>query len=106
MSDARPPRKPTKRDVGPWVLPPPWLPAPYDLSDVVAIQALARGEADAEQQVRALKWIVEVCAGAYSDGWHPELADFAAGRRRVGMEIVKLTKLDVAKLKARTSDAD
>lgn len=89
MSDAK-----QKRE---WTLPPPWLPPPYDIADVVAVQALAQGTADEHQQKRALRWIVEQAAGTYDIGWHPSgdhESSFAAGRRAVGLSVVKLTKIN------------
>lgn len=96
--------KPGKRANGPWVLPPPWLPPDYEIADVVAMQACATGMASAEQQQRAMKWIVEQGCGAYDLGWHPDLPDFAAGRRFVGTAIVKMTKINVALLKKKEPD--
>lgn len=83
--------------------PPPgaaWAPPHYDEHDVRAIQALAKGEANPGQQARALKWIVEVCSNAYDMSYRPggedgrRDSDFAEGRRFVGNQIVKLTKLN------------
>jgi hypothetical protein len=88
MSDA----KKTKRTD--WPLPPPWLPVDYDVADVVAVQALAQGTADEHQQKRALRWIVEQACGTYDVGWHPEFPDFAAGKRSVGLQIVKLCRIN------------
>ena len=84
------------RENGPWLLPPPWLPAEYELADVVAIQHLAEGKANEDEQKRALKWIVRTAAGYADLGWHPEegLKDFAAGRRFVALQIEKLIHID------------
>ncbi len=73
-----------------------WAPAPYEPPDTAAIQALARGEAAPHQQVRALQWIVEVAAGTYDQSYRPDSereSAFAEGRRFVGLQIVKQTKL-------------
>lgn len=99
------PKRPSKRDVGPWVLPPPWLPPQYEIADIVAVQACVSGTATDEQQKRAMRWIVEQGCLTYDLGWHPDLADFAAGRRFVGTQIVKLTKLNVAVLKKKETNA-
>ena len=77
-------------------LEPPWIPKQYELGDIAAVQAVARGTADKDQQQRALKWIVEQVCGTYDLGWHPEFADFAAGLRFAGLQIVKATKLNTA----------
>lgn len=79
-----------------------WRPAPYDLADVHAMQNLAQGTATKDQQIRALKWIVETASRVY-DGTYsplsPRDSDFAAGMRWVGLQIVKLTKLQPGKVK-------
>lgn len=81
-------------------LPPdlPHLPSPYDEADRAAIKAVAMGNASPDQQQRALRWIIETCAGLYDISFRPgadggRLSDFAEGKRWVGSQIVKLTKL-------------
>ena len=79
----------------------PWLPVETDPADASAIQALAAGTADANQQKRALKVFIEKCADTYGLGWHPgggSNADFAAGRRFAGLQVVKLLKVKVGLL--------
>ncbi len=76
-----------------------WTPPEYELADVSAIQALLAGEANADQQARALKWIIEAAAGTYDMSFRPGPSgerdtSFAEGRRFVGLQIVKLMKLD------------
>ena len=77
----------------------PWLPAAYDKYDVAALQALATGTANEHQQQRALKWIVETACGTYDLPWQPggpdgaRATDFANGKRFVGLQVVKLTRL-------------
>lgn len=82
----------------------PWKPAPYETDDVVAIQALATGTANDDQQLRALKWIVECAAAVYQPSFHPgvdgdRLTAYAEGKRFVGHSIIKLTKLPVGRLR-------
>lgn len=78
----------------------PWKPVGYDLPDIVALQALQQGTADAEQQKRALKWIVEVASGRDEQSFYPggedgrRNTDFAEGRRFVGNSIVKMLRLN------------
>jgi len=82
----------------------PWLPVPYEKADVYAIKALAAGTADAEQQKRALRWIIEQAAGTYDLHYRPDNArdtDFALGRGHVGQQIVKLIKINPAVLDPR-----
>lgn len=89
-----------------------WLPPKYTIADVHAVKALARGEATADQQKRALDWIVHAAAGAYElsfrsdgDGGERETA-FAEGRRFVGMQVVKLVNMPGAVLRAIRSKDD
>lgn len=80
----------------------PWLPPEYDIADTAAIQALARGDANAEQQPRALKWIVEALCRTYDLSFRPDSqreTDFAEGKRFVGLQIVKHTKLNTQLLR-------
>ncbi len=77
----------------------PWHPADYDLYDITAIQALARGEANDQQQMRALAWIVNQAAMTYDEPFvpgKPDVSDYLSGRMSVGRQIVKLMKLDPA----------
>ncbi len=80
----------------------PWLPVEYTDRDIGAIQALARGEADAATQQHALRFIVENISECYDMAWVPEsdrASCFAAGKRHVGLQIVKLTKLNIGALR-------
>ena len=79
----------------------PHIPAPYELADASAIQALMRGEANADQQVRALRWVIEQAAGAYEFQFYPSDREtaFALGRGFVGQQIVKLSKLNLNSLR-------
>ena len=89
----------------------PWLPRDYERADVVAFQALASGTADASQQKRALKWLIETGCMTYEmtyfpgpDG--PRNSDFAQGMRSVGLQVVKLLKLNPGLVKASNPNAD
>lgn len=79
-------------------LPPePWMPAPYDPADIGAIKALARGEAEAHQQQRAVAWILYAC-GIHDLNYAPNSAQdtaFAAGRRWPALQMLKLMRLTV-----------
>lgn len=80
----------------------PWLPAPYELSDVSALQALSEGKAGEHEQKRALKWIIEVASGTYQPsfrGGDSNEVAFNEGRRYVGLQIVKMLKLIVSNLR-------
>lgn len=76
----------------------PWMPAPYDDNDIRAIRALAAGNASEGQQRHALNWIINVASGYYDLSFRPGIdgaraTDFAEGRRYVGAQVVKLTKI-------------
>ena len=74
----------------------PWLPAKYDETDAYAIKAVAHGTASADQQKRAIKWIVEDCAHTYDEQYFEESPGntaYALGSRHVGMQIVKMINL-------------
>lgn len=76
-----------------------WLPAKWELADASALQALARGDADATQQKRALEVIVNQLAGTYEETFVPRESDTSAylmGRASVGRQIVKLLKVNLA----------
>lgn len=78
------------------------MPPKWDIEDAGALQALARGDAPPNQQQRALKFIIETVCETYGLGWHPSgphEASFAAGRRFPGLQIVKLLRLNLAKLR-------
>lgn len=83
----------------------PWVPAPYELADISAIQALHRGDATPDQQQRALKWIIESACATYDMSYFPGGEDanrdtiFAEGRRFVGNQLVKATKLNLSTLR-------
>lgn len=80
----------------------PWAPTEYELSDVGAIQAMAKGEARSDQQQQALRFIVEQICKVYDLSYRPDSerdTAFAEGKRFVGTQIVKFTKLNVALLR-------
>lgn len=73
-----------------------WAPARHELPDAAAIKALQSGTATADQQQRALKWIIEEACRTYDLSFRPQSSretDFAEGRRFVGLEIVKLLNI-------------
>ncbi len=72
------------------------LPASYDETDVAAIQALLRGDASAYQQKRGLDWIINHASNYYDLSYRGDKTHdsaFLEGRRFVGAQIIKLTKL-------------
>jgi hypothetical protein len=79
----------------------PWKPVKWEPADALAIQALAGGTADPDQQKRALGWIIHTVCGTYDQSFHPggeegrRDSDFAEGKRFVGTTLVKMTRLNV-----------
>ncbi len=80
-----------------------YLPAPLRASDAVAIQALAAGTANEEQQKHALDWILHSACGlrewAYREGQRD--TDIALGRHFAGQHIVSAMKANVTQLRKR-----
>ncbi|API59525.1 hypothetical protein BSL82_09550 [Tardibacter chloracetimidivorans] len=79
-----------------------FTPPDYDVADVEAFQALARGDCPSHLQQRALRWVIEAAAGTYDLSYRPTSdrdTCFAEGRRFVGLQIVKMLKIDKQKLK-------
>ena len=70
----------------------PRMPAAHDDRDIAALKALKAGGASANQQQRALEWIVHCAARTYVNTFSGDsaLSDYAQGKRAVGLEIVKL----------------
>lgn len=79
----------------------PHIPAEWEVADAVAIQALVTGTADEHQQKRALKWVIELASGMYEFNYYPSDRDtaFALGRAFVGQQIVKLTRVNVSRMR-------
>lgn len=84
----------------------PHFPPDWDLADIGALQSLENGTAMPHQQQRALKYIVETLAATYDLSYRPggqdgsRASDFAEGRRFVGLQIVKLLRINPARFKA------
>jgi len=72
----------------------------YEPADATAFQALQKGEASEAQQKRALDWIINKAAGTYDMDYRQDARDhaFVSGRRFVGLQVVKMLKLNVSKL--------
>ena len=78
----------------------PHMPAGYESADVIAWQAIQRGDADEFQQRRALKWLIEEAAGTYEFQFYPSDREtsFGLGRAFVGQQVVKMLNLDTTKM--------
>lgn len=81
--------------------PEPWSSFEADAADAAAIQALAAGVASEGQQKAALALIINRLCGTYDLSFRPggmagvRASDFAEGKRHVGNQLVRLTKLVV-----------
>lgn len=75
-----------------------FAPVAWEPADASAFQALARGEADAEQQRRVLAWVIERAAATYEFHYRESERDtaFALGRAFVGQQIRKLLIVNVS----------
>ena len=82
----------------------PYLPPSWENADAEAFQALARGEASKAQQQRALNWILYQAANIYDLEYRTDdrAHAFVSGRRFVGLQIVKLLKLNLTKIGIKT----
>lgn len=78
-----------------------WLPVEYGKREAAAVQAFFRGEATAEQQLFFRDFLVnEVCA-TYDLSFRPDnqrVTDFCEGKRFVGTQIVKLSKIPLSRI--------
>lgn len=87
----------------------PWLPASWEPADAAAIQALQRGDASADQQRRALTFIVTTLAASYDCSFRTgddgdRVTAFAEGKRWVGLQIVKLCNVSLAALRKQPGE--
>ena len=88
----------------------PWKPAPFDVADAAALQALQRGSASMEQQKRALDWIIRQACGTYDFAFRPggpegeRDTNVALGRQLVGQQIVKLLNVKLGMIARRTTE--
>lgn len=78
----------------------PHIPAPWEVADASALQAMAEGNAEPEQQKRALRWLIEQAAGTYEFNYYATDRDtaFGLGRAFVGQQIVTLLKVNTSRM--------
>jgi hypothetical protein len=83
-----------------------WAPAPWDPADATAVQQVLLGRATEDQQKRAMKWVIEAACATYDFHYHPSERDtaFALGRAFVGQQIVKLSRLNVSRMRSNDND--
>lgn len=81
------------------------MPVDCDKADAAALQAMRRGEATPDQQIRAMEWIVGTASMRNGMSFYPgpdgdRDTAFAEGRRFVGNQIVKITNMPLSKFDA------
>lgn len=77
----------------------PHEPAFPELADIASMQAISRGDANEDQQRRALAFIIERICATYDLSYRPGDAGamtFAEGKRFVGLQLVALIKTNLA----------
>lgn len=78
----------------------PWSDPKIDKADVIALQQVANGTGNPMHQKRVIEWIVNYAADTYGLSFRPEdmggerATAFAEGKRFVGLQVVKLLKVD------------
>lgn len=80
-------------------------PAPFEVADAAAVQAVYRGEANPEQQKRAMNWIMKSAAQIGGQSYRAgdsHATAFSEGRRFVGAQILSLIGLRLDELKKAT----
>ena len=80
------------------------FPSPAGINDVAAIQAIARGDADPEQQKKALNFIIKEVCGTYNASYRQgedgrRDTDFLEGRRSVGLTLVSTCLINIKQMK-------
>lgn len=76
------------------------------IPEIAAVQAMVRGEATADQQLRFLDLVINKLAAAYDLSYRPgpdgdRETVFAEGRRLVGLQLVTMTKVNIDELERR-----
>lgn len=77
----------------------PHEPVAWELVEAASVQALARGDANEDQQRRAVMFIIERVCATYDLSYRPgdtQAMAFAEGKRFVGLQLVKLIRLNLA----------
>lgn len=85
----------------------PWIPPAWELPDAAALQALVRGDANPDQQQRALKYVIETLCGTYDMSFRsgkPDETAFAEGKRFVGLQLVKLVRVNLPAIRNKPSE--
>lgn len=104
---AQPSEQPRSKSKGPAVkAPQAWHPVAWDEHQALAIQAVMDGNASSEQQKTAMRWIIEDACGTYDLSFRPGPGGdrdtvLAEGRRFVGLQIVKLSRINTSLFRKR-----
>ena len=80
------------------------FPSPAGINDVAAIQAIARGDADSDQQKKALSFIINQICGTYNASYRQgedgsRDTAFLEGRRSVGLTLVSACVINIKQMK-------
>lgn len=79
----------------------------WELVDVTSLQALEKGEANEDQQKRALAWIINQASATYQVAWEPDnerASSFESGRRYVGLKIIEMLKLNASAFRRNNNE--
>lgn len=81
----------------------PYTPVPYEAADVTAVQLMERGECTPELQKRFFNWLINGVCATYDQSFRedPYNTAFAEGRRFCGNTVVKMLKVDPAKVRSK-----
>lgn len=87
----------------------PWLPVQlrpgFKKHHAAFVQAFARGDLDKEGQIQLFDFLINIHCGTYDLSFREDkdggerATNFAEGKRFIGMELVKLSKLNLSLLK-------
>lgn len=80
----------------------PWLPPKYEKKHAAAVQAIVRCDAVEHQQKIFFEYLINDLCGTYDLSYHPDSqrdSDFAEGKRFVGLQLIKLLKINLAIIK-------
>lgn len=86
-----------------------FMPPDWEFADAKALKSLYNGTADADQQKRALNWIINAAAATYDQPFRPGRdgqTEFACGRQFVGQQIVKLINVDLLAIQQKVKKGE
>lgn len=88
-------------------LPDPWKPIDYTIEEAAAVKAVMSGRASEDQQLRAMKFIVERLCGTYDLSFRSEKpydTAFAEGKRMVGLQLIKFYSVNLDVLRGKRTE--